>query len=175
MSNIKIPILDIAKTGAFAFVHVGDKLDDIGEKLGPPRYWGFGSEDFFTAYMGFGGVELYFRSNNNIVYVEHGNLRISKFRNNIAKFSADRKGNTIFFELPAERKYLTFDFISKMMRDAGINSGAGTKEEVFSGTTAVINVGSSRFYFYLPDKILEFIEIGNYGDGRRVHPVGEAR
>jgi hypothetical protein len=158
MNDDRFSLVDIARSQSLGFVRLNDSLCDLGERLGVPRYWGFAAESFFAGYMGFGSVEIHFRSIKDVVRVQYAELRLSKFKGRVAQFSRDRSGNTTSFEIPIAKHKLVYSFISTLFSDAGIVFYTDANENVSEETTAVIRVGRSlHFYFSGPEPTLEVI------------------
>lgn len=160
MTEEYFSISDIARREAMGFVKLDDDLCAIGDRLGVPKYWGFGSEKFFASYMGFGSVEIHFRSVNDVVRVKYIELQLSKFSGLTAPFSKSSNGERTYFKLPCSKAKLDFNFVFDLFQSSGIEFQVGAAEPVSGETTATLRVGQTlSFYFSGKHKILEVISI----------------
>ena len=143
-----IDLFDIIESDAFGPVAIGKGLDDIGRILAPPDYWGFGSEKFFSTYLGFGSVEVHFQTQKNMPRVFYAELHMRNFFRGVAKFGRLQDGRDHRIKNNFAEKWLSYDFLAKEFSRRKIEFDSRYRETVSSDTSAVMNFGNNvKFYF----------------------------
>ncbi|MDQ0473264.1 hypothetical protein [Labrys wisconsinensis] len=154
-----ISLIDIAKSGTFGPIALGQNISDIGfEILGPPRYWGFAQGPYFLSYMGFGDVEISFESKNDAVVVRYAELRVRRVRGGIARFTRSSDGNKLQIS-GLSRREVTYESMKALMEQHSVNYSTIFDKKLTIDTSEVMDFQNGvQFYFGLgADKALELV------------------
>lgn len=143
-----VSLIDIAKSGAVGPIRVGSNISDIGDILGPPRYWGFPGFEAFDAYMGFGGVEIGFQLKDELIKVEYIKFNLCNNKREVMPFcKGGRYDARISIVIPSksDREYdrVKSELLSKEIKFSELLDAPVTDE-----TFAMISFRTGvRFYF----------------------------
>jgi len=159
--NLKVTLADIARDGAIGPIAVGADLTDIGDILGPPRYWGFPGYEDFDAYMGFGEAEIGFETKDNKVLVRRIQVdMLSCEKVKIPICRGVRFGAKMSIKAPPydDRRP---EPIRELLRAAGLRWSEEIQYRIIEETVVIMSFMSGvQFYFrQMDDVFLEGIVI----------------
>jgi hypothetical protein len=143
-----LSLLDIAASGQIGPVVAGGNFAEVAPILGVPQYWGFGSETFFSSYMGFGSVEIGVRSIGDVLRIEYAKLEVGRLLRGQAKFARSIDGSEIRIKNEFTSRHPHFDEVAEQMAAAHIKFTTKIRGPVTTDTTSVMNFGKYlTFYF----------------------------
>jgi len=139
-------------------IRLGRSLFDIGEILGPPKYWDGlvpGSKGFD---MGFGGLEVGFYMRNDVPEIVYISIQTKAFENGSMVVGRNKKGEEFKISHPFGKKKLTLNLVRKFLGSSNI----GFKEidnDLSNDFAPILMVGSSIKLYARKDQSIFKIEI----------------
>lgn len=146
-----ITLTEIAKTQKFGEVSFGANLSTIGSYLGRPTFWNFDpNNEFFSAWMYFGEVEIGFKAYDNIVKVEYAKFYLNAFENGSLKFCKPDKKTRLLIKNDWGHDSPSFSLVEKKLKLARVQFQTKLVNFVEDETWLVMSFGQHlKFYFAL--------------------------
>ncbi|MGO4339976.1 hypothetical protein AB4037_34375 [Labrys sp. KB_33_2] len=154
-----IDLWDCIKGARAGPVAIGTSLNEFGEVLGVPKFWGFSPGEMFSAYMIFGQVEIHVRAEDSNVNVYYIKIPSYKSKRNRILFGGSHNSSASYIRIPPKKDLClpsVKDFLFENQLKFSDEDSALSSEE----TVATIKLENGvRLYFGgdVPD--LEQIEI----------------
>jgi hypothetical protein len=137
----------LAVDQALGPVKIGASLDQVGNALGIPDYWGFsGGRDKFLCYFGYGPLEVHFLTEHNMPRVFFASVRPTDLRRRSIHINPDNRSvDKWVLALPTkhERSFARLKLRFQKLGFAVSTDPSGT----FLAAGHVINVGALRLCF----------------------------
>jgi len=157
VDEIEMP--DIVKRGSIGPFAVGRILNEIGDGIGTPDYWGFPPGREMNFYVGYGPLEVYIRADRNAGVLNFIKLKTFKFKRSAFIFRNVYKGEAL--RVTVTNTWRTYEGAKSALKRISVKFSTEFQEPVKADTSAVINIeNSTRLYFrrHGEDNILDAVE-----------------
>ncbi|MCB1433671.1 MAG: hypothetical protein KDK75_14645 [Alphaproteobacteria bacterium] len=138
---------EIARSQTLGPIAIGSPLSEVGPLLHDPKYWGFGIDEKLSFYVGFGGVEVHFRSEADMPRVFYAEISVSGFKNNIMPFLDNCEFGKLHIKNTLPQGGNEFESAKVFFTERQVPFTTGMMESVTEETAAALNFGRIHFYY----------------------------